>query len=99
MQRPLLVNGFMGTGKSTVARIIAEMCGRPYVDLDAEIERTAGRTVSEIFSSRGEREFRTLERAALARALTSADRPVVPLGGGALLDRATRLDALDRAVV
>src|SRR5436190_13801267 len=89
----------MGTGKSTVGKIIAEACGRPYVDLDGEIEKAAGRTVAEIFSTRGEREFRALERNALGRVLASAERPVVSLGGGALLDRGTRLDALDRAVV
>jgi shikimate kinase/3-dehydroquinate synthase len=99
MLRPLIVNGFMGTGKSTVARTVADMCGRPHLDIDAEVERAEGQTVAQIFSSRGEREFRALERAALSRALAANDRPVVSVGGGALLDRATRLDALDRAVV
>lgn len=99
MERPLLITGFMGTGKSTVGKIIAESCGRPHVDLDEAVERAAGQSVAAIFASRGEREFRALERAALARVLTSTDRPVVSLGGGTLLDRATRLDALDRAVV
>jgi shikimate kinase / 3-dehydroquinate synthase len=99
MLRPLIVSGFMGTGKSTVAQLVAEMCGRPYVDIDAEVERVEGQTVAAIFSSRGERAFRVLERAALTRTLGSTERPVVSVGGGALLDRMTRLDALDRAVV
>src|SRR5689334_9892142 len=99
MQRPLLVTGFMGTGKSTVAKVVAEWCARPHVDLDQEVERAAGKSAAEIFASQGEREFRALERNALSRILASTERPVVSLGGGALLDRATRLDALDRAVV
>lgn len=99
MLRPLLLTGFMGTGKSTVGKLIAEWCGRPHVDLDAEIERTTGQTVSDIFATKGEREFRAFERAALARVLASNERPVVSLGGGTLLDRPARLEALDQSVV
>jgi shikimate kinase/3-dehydroquinate synthase len=99
MQRPLLLNGFMATGKSTVGRLVAERSGHPHVDLDAEIEREAGQTVSEVFATRGEAGFRALEQAALARVLSAATPVVVSLGGGALLRRGVRLDALDRAVV
>ncbi|HVU04013.1 MAG TPA: 3-dehydroquinate synthase [Polyangiaceae bacterium] len=99
MQRPLLVSGFMGTGKSTVSRLVAEWCGRPLVDLDAEIEREAGVPIAELFATRGEPAFRLLEREALDRVLGRTDAPVVALGGGALLQRGTRLDAIDRGVV
>lgn len=99
MQRPLLLGGFMATGKSTVGRLVAEWCGRPFLDLDAEIERTTGQSVAELFATRGELGFRALERAALARVLDSGGTGVVSLGGGALLRREARLDALDRAVV
>src|SRR5262245_52839309 len=99
MQRPLLLSGFMATGKSTVGRLVAEWCGRPFVDLDAEIERASGQSVADLFATRGEPAFRTLEREALARVLDSGTPAVVALGGGALLGRGTRLDAIDRAVV
>ncbi len=89
----------MATGKSTVGRSIAEQCGRSYVDIDTEIERSTGRSVAELFAERGETAFRALERQELARVLDTGGPVVVSLGGGALLDRGTRLDALDRAVV
>lgn len=89
----------MATGKSTVGRSIAEQCGRAYVDIDTEIERSAGRTVAELFAERGEAAFRALERQELARVLDAGGPVVVSLGGGALLHRGARLDALDRAVV
>jgi shikimate kinase/3-dehydroquinate synthase len=99
MLRPLLIGGFMGTGKSTVGRLVATRLGRPHVDLDAQVENAAGKTVREIFASEGEDAFRARERAALAQVLDARAPVVVSLGGGALLDRTVRLDALDRAVV
>ncbi len=89
----------MATGKSTVGRLLAEQCRRPYVDLDTEIERRAGQPISDLFAGRGEPAFRALEREELARVLDGGAPAVVALGGGALLQRGTRLDALERAVV
>src|SRR5438093_936665 len=99
MQRPLLLGGFMGAGKSTVGRLVSEWCGRSHVDLDAEIERETGMTVADLFATRGEPAFRALEREALRRVLASPDAPVVSLGGGTLLQRDARLEALERAIV
>ena len=99
MKRPLLLNGFMATGKSTVGRLVAARAGVPFVDLDARIEEQAGLSVARIFSERGEPAFRALEREELARLLAAAGPVVVALGGGTLSRRSTRLDALDRAVV
>ena len=99
MQRPLLLGGFMGAGKSTVGRLIADWSGRAHVDLDAAIERETGMSIADVFARRGEAAFRELERAALARILGGPDAPVVSLGGGTLLRRDVRLEALDRAVV
>ena len=89
----------MGTGKSTVGRLVAERCGRPHVDLDARIEQSTGQSISELFATQGEERFRALEREALLGVLEVGEPVVVSLGGGALLGRATRLAALDRAVV
>ncbi|MEB2313250.1 MAG: 3-dehydroquinate synthase [Sorangiineae bacterium] len=99
MARPLIVDGFMATGKSTVGRAAAARLGRPFVDLDAQIEAGAGARVSEIFRAAGEAEFRRREAEELERALARSDAPVIAVGGGALLERARRLDALDRATV
>jgi shikimate kinase len=77
----IFLTGFMGAGKTTVGRLLAERLGVPFVDLDPEIERQAGMSVREIFASRGEGEFRRLEREALAAALAQPDA-VIATGGG-----------------
>lgn len=101
MRRPLLLNGFMATGKSSVGRALASRVNHPFIDLDQRIEARAGVSVSELFAQRGEAEFRSLEREELASVLmdTGSRPPVVAVGGGALTRRDTRLDTLDRAVV
>lgn len=82
----MYLTGFMGTGKSVVGRELARRLRRPFVDLDAEIERASGRSVAELFEKRGEKAFRSLERKALANAAKKGGR-VVALGGGALMDK------------
>lgn len=82
--------GFMGSGKSTVARLLAEKIGYGWVDLDDEIEAIEGEPVSRIFESRGEQYFRALESAALL-ATEGVDRTVVSCGGGIVLDGANRV--------
>jgi shikimate kinase len=85
----LFLTGFMGTGKTAVGRALADRLGRPFLDLDAEIERTAGLSVAEIFARFGEAGFRTRERQAIER-LSGLDRAVVATGGGAVLDARNR---------
>jgi shikimate kinase len=87
------LTGFMGTGKSVVGRELARLLGRPFVDLDAAIEREAGVSVADLFARRGEPAFRRLERRILDRVAKRRGGVVVALGGGALLD------ARNRAVV
>jgi len=101
MKRPLLLTGFMATGKSTVGRRVAELAQAPFVDLDALIEERSGRTVAQLFAERGEPGFRALEREVLLDLLQKHrnERVVVALGGGALLERAFRIDTLAQAVV
>jgi len=89
----LALVGFMGAGKSTVGREVADRIQRPFIDTDAEIERLHG-PIPQLFE-RGEAEFRRLEEQIVAEAL--AGRPaVLALGGGAVLSEATsaRLAAL-----
>jgi shikimate kinase/3-dehydroquinate synthase len=99
MARPLLLTGFMATGKSTLGQQLAQRTGRRFVDLDRSIEAQAGKSVAQIFSDQGEAHFRELERQALQDVLQASDGPVVALGGGTLLSRAARLQALEQAVV
>ncbi len=90
MGEHVLLIGMMGAGKSTVGRLVAERLGWPFVDTDAEVERSVGMPVAEIFAARGEAGFRTEEAAVTASVLAGAERSVVSVGGGAVLDPGTR---------
>ncbi len=87
---PLLcLVGFMGCGKSTAGRLLAERLGWAFVDLDDQIEGAAGMTIEQIFTAQGEPRFRQLEQEALRREHSLALRGrarVVALGGGAFLN-------------
>ena len=73
--------GLPGSGKSTVGSAVAAELGWPFVDLDAEIVRQAGRSVAELFAVRGEAHFRELERRATLE-LRNAPPAVIAPGGG-----------------
>lgn len=82
----LYLIGFMGTGKTTVGRSLADILGWSFFDVDAEIEKRERRAVYEIFAQSGEEQFRTLESSALAKVVThvqSGHPCVVATGGGA----------------
>ncbi len=89
MKANIYLSGFMGSGKSTVGRLLAKRMRARFVDADALIERKAGRKISEIFQKRGEKAFRRMERSVLA-AVSRKRGQVVALGGGALIDFVTR---------
>ena len=101
MKRPLLLTGFMATGKSTVGREVATQAGVPFFDLDELVELESGLSVRQLFAERGEPAFRALERRVLLALLRehASAAPVVALGGGALLDRNLRIEVLGEAVV
>jgi shikimate kinase len=85
----LVLIGPPGAGKTTVGKLLANRRGVPFRDTDADIEATAGKTISEIFFDDGEEGFRALEREAVALALKEHDG-VLSLGGGAVLAEETR---------
>ncbi len=81
VSRPVFLIGFMATGKSTVGRALANLLGRPFVDLDEVVEAGAGQAVRDIFASQGETHFRRLESAALAE-IIAGPASVIATGGG-----------------
>ena len=90
LDRHLALVGFMGAGKTTLGLTVAERLGRPFVDLDREIEREVRETIPEIFDRRGEAEFRVLEQVAAQETLCAAKPAVIALGGGAVTTPAIR---------
>ena len=96
IDRPVVLVGLMGVGKSTVGRRLALRLGLPFVDADAEIEAASGLRIAEIFDRYGEAYFRDGERRVIARLLDGPVR-VLATGGGAFVDPATRALILARA--
>lgn len=82
-ERPVILTGFMGSGKSSVGRLLAKRLGCPFVDLDEVIVEVAGTSINAIFAEDGETAFRALESACLERVLTGG-RAVIATGGGAV---------------
>jgi shikimate kinase len=78
----IVLVGFMGAGKTTVGRLLADKLGLPFLDSDVVIEQRAGRTVRSIFAEDGEPVFRALEHEVIADLLDGPD-VVLALGGGA----------------
>jgi shikimate kinase len=74
--------GYMASGKSTLGKALAEALVLPFIDLDVEIERTAGTAISEIITAKGELHFRKLESAVLKDLLQEHETGVFALGGG-----------------
>jgi shikimate kinase len=77
----LFLLGFMGSGKTTIGRLIAEKLNMNFVDLDLVIESEQGITISEIFANKGEAAFRELERSTLENVMVT-DNQIVSVGGG-----------------
>lgn len=80
----LVLLGFMGTGKSAVGRRVAALAGCPFLEMDAELERRAGKSISRIFAEEGEAAFRRME-SALAAEWGQREGAVIACGGGVVL--------------
>ena len=87
---PIFLVGFMGAGKTTVGRTLAEHLGYDFFDLDELIEARAGKSVQAIFAELGEEQFRSLEHEAI-RACSDRSRAVIALGGGAYVSDENRM--------
>jgi shikimate kinase len=87
--RSIVMVGMPGCGKSALGKRLAPRLGLPFMDVDEEIERAAGKTISEIFADHGEASFRDGERKVIARLLACGPQ-VLATGGGALTNEETR---------
>jgi shikimate kinase len=97
IKRVVVLVGFMGAGKTTTGRMLAQRLGIPFVDSDHVVTQRAGRTIAELFAHDGEAAFRDLEATVIAE-IVSGPPAVLSVGGGAVETLATR-DALSGAVV
>ena len=97
LDRPIVLVGLMGVGKSTVGRRLAKRLGLAFVDSDAAIEDASGYSAAEVFERYGESDFRDGERRLVAR-LVEGDVRVIATGGGAFVDPRTRKLLNERAI-
>jgi shikimate kinase len=81
----IVLVGFMGSGKTTVGKLIAEKTGMPLLDMDALIEERAGKPITAIFADEGEAHFRQLERE-MVRELAQREGQIISTGGGIVLN-------------
>jgi shikimate kinase len=98
LDRPIVLVGLMGVGKSTVGRRLARRLGLQFVDSDAAIEDAAGLSPAEVFERYGERDFRDGERRLVARLVDEGVVRVIATGGGAYIDPCTRELLNERAI-
>ncbi|PZO87184.1 MAG: shikimate kinase [Sphingomonas sanxanigenens] len=95
--RPIVLVGLMGVGKSTIGRRLAQRLSLPFIDADHAIEEAADMTIAEMFARYGEAHFRDGERRVIAR-LVDGTPKVIATGGGAFMNDATRALILDQAI-
>lgn len=96
IDRPVVLVGMMGVGKTSIGKRLAARLGAPFVDSDDEIEKAAGLSITEIFAKFGEGYFRDGERRVIAR-LIEGEPKVIATGGGAFVNDDTRALILERA--
>ncbi len=83
--RNIVLVGFMGTGKTTIGRLLAEQTGMPLLDMDTLIEERAEKSINDIFAQDGEPHFRALERE-MVQELASQSGQIISTGGGIVLN-------------
>jgi 3-dehydroquinate synthetase len=97
LDRHVALVGFMGAGKTTIGADVARLLGRPFVDLDVQLEQQEGLTIPELFGERGELWFRNAEAELTQRFLERPEPHVLALGGGAVMRPETREALVRRA--
>lgn len=93
LRRPVFLIGFMGAGKSSVARRLARSCGVSALDLDTYVERSCGKKISQVFADEGESAFRAMEVHAL-KEVAAMEAPMLVSCGGGIITTAEARQAL-----
>lgn len=83
----IVLIGFMGTGKTSIGRILAKRLDRPLIDTDAQIEQDQGKKISEIFAEVGEEGFRKIEQETIEK-VSCREGVIISTGGGSVLRKA-----------
>ena len=96
IDRPVVLVGMMGVGKTSIGKRLAARLGTDFVDADEEIEKAAGLSIAEIFEKFGEEYFRDGERRVIARLIDGSPK-VIATGGGAFVNPSTRALILEKA--
>ncbi|MBN1318016.1 MAG: 3-dehydroquinate synthase [Anaerolineales bacterium] len=101
VSRDLILTGFMGTGKTSIGRMLAKRLNRRFLDMDTEIERRAGNTIPQIFIKNGEAAFRRMETSIIEELVSRSGKPpmVISTGGGALVDYENRRKMIQSGTV
>ena len=93
----LVFLGMMGSGKSSIGSIISKKLNIDFIDIDEEIEKNLGMTISKIFEIKGERYFRKIEETITLKILKKS-KMVISLGGGAFLNNKIKKEILDNHI-
>ncbi|MEK4027845.1 MULTISPECIES: shikimate kinase [Bacillaceae] len=88
-EKSIVFIGFMGVGKTTIGSLVAKKLGRPFVDIDEEIEKEYNMSINEIFAAHGEKGFREIEKQTI-RSFCEQSLKVISLGGGAFMQPEVR---------
>lgn len=98
IMKNVVLTGFMGTGKTSVGRILAARLNKPFIDVDKKIEIENKMSISEIFEKYGESHFRQIESDVIAR-LSRHTNMVIATGGGTVLRRENRIRLMKNGII
>jgi shikimate kinase len=99
MTDKIFITGFMGSGKSTIGKKLAQQLKFPFIDSDDVIEHKYNKEIKEIFSDEGEAWFRKTEEFEIEQIIAQPEKAVISLGGGALMSQSTLERVLSNGIL